>query len=65
MSGLKPRCFDCTFWHEDTKEAGECRRHAPAALHVNGSGTPHGQSAAWPATRSEDWCGDFLRVEDR
>lgn len=65
MARRNLRCFDCAYWHEATEEEGECRRHAPAALHVDGSATSHDQCAAWPATSADDWCGDFLRVEDR
>jgi len=48
----KPRCDQCRYWMETTHVDGECRRYAPHPL-----ATP----VHWVRTRSDDWCGDFLR----
>lgn len=54
-------CFSCRFWQADEDQAhpfGNCRRHAPQAMH-GGRGVTFGQTPAlWPRTDATDWCGE-------
>ena len=51
-------CKNCTAWHQKTTTRGKCRRHAPVLSNKDDNGR-------WPATRSEDWCLDFMAKEIR
>lgn len=50
-------CSACVFWDAPNLEAGLgwCRVNPPVQL----TSTASGQTAAWPLTRSDDWCGDW------
>lgn len=58
-------CRRCTWWEgwrrADHSE-GRCRRHAPTvSLLVTTSNCEAGRTT-FPATRGDDWCGDFVRA---
>jgi hypothetical protein len=60
MAKAANRCGACIFWDAaaEQPEHGRCRARPPAALTVTGH-------AAWPVTRSTDWCGEFKAPEAR
>lgn len=48
-------CGQCIYWRDDSYNGrGECRFHAPQI---------GPQGATWPATESDDWCGDGCEDE--
>lgn len=52
-------CSSCKHWSNQANASqGECRRHAPQALvFVIDAQTKY--ESRFPATKAEDWCGDF------
>jgi hypothetical protein len=65
-----PTCWTCRFWTRNngrttTDTDAECRRHAPRpTLYRDEGGETPAINAAWPATDSDDWCGDHLPLPD-
>jgi hypothetical protein len=54
----QPACSSCRFFaagHERREVSGECRKHTPRVARDG--------RAQWPATKSNDWCGEFERRE--
>lgn len=52
-------CSDCKHWSNQANASqGECRRHAPQSLvFVIDAQTKF--ESRFPATKAQDWCGDF------
>ena len=54
-------CATCRFWYPlpgvpVDYPGGYCRRRAP------GIATNNWQSAEWPLTINEDWCGEYAQI---
>ena len=55
-------CNKCRFWdmaEQCNGKSGTCRRYAPQATVVPGSGSGI-PKLIWPGTRAEEWCGEFV-----
>ncbi len=52
-------CSICTYWQATKETMGECRRHAPQTITFKVDDDQRFESR-FPATKAEDWCGDFL-----
>jgi hypothetical protein len=51
-------CGKCVYWHNTSPEKGECRRHAPQTVVFQVEENVRFEST-FPATKAEDWCGDY------
>lgn len=52
-------CSTCKFWQARPTGDGVCRRYAPkptVILHTAGINP----GLVWPATRADEWCGEYL-----
>jgi len=52
-------CAICTYWQPTKESEGECRRHAPQTVAFKVDEDLKFESR-FPATKAQDWCGDFL-----
>lgn len=56
-------CSECRWWTRIPKHVrGECRVHAPVVLLMKTETTPN-TVTAWPATRQDEFCGEFASRE--
>lgn len=55
-------CSICTYWQATQENLGECRRHAPQTVAFKVDDDVRFESR-FPATKAEDWCGDFVSKE--
>jgi hypothetical protein len=68
-------CKSCKYYHEfrlwDGREAGHCKRHAPApwvghyewlSEDANGRSGIGVVQPVWPQVFASDWCGDHVNV---
>ena len=51
-------CASCRHWKSSTTTEGECRRRPPQAIVFNVGGDEK-VVTRFPATSSDDWCGEF------
>lgn len=58
-------CKNCRFWcdHDAGWDNGECRRHAPTAVHfaqtMDEDEKRGERDTVWPATCADEWCGEW------
>jgi len=68
---MNETCSNCQFYKTSAAipgplaTYGECKRHSPVVMdrawtHA-ACGLQHETATAWPETRSDDWCGDYVR----
>jgi hypothetical protein len=53
-------CKECKFWQRDGAD-GICRREHPKPIIIQTGNVAY--SIIWPRTRSDEWCGEFVKLE--
>jgi len=68
---MKRRCDECAWWGK-IDIWGCCRIKSPTLsdrielkVTANGEETMKTSVGIWPATRADDWCGEFKPREDK
>ena len=63
MEGKKRECMNCRFWVQDRDdEVGECHRHAPVPVPVQGAEERQARFVDWPQTLAGEFCGEHQPV---
>lgn len=57
---MRGNCKDCEYWGSGHADGmGTCRRRAPTPMGFSVQYNAPVESAYWPQTNRDDWCGEY------